>query len=154
MVALSVILFTILAIFAGGMLPVQGVVNSQLGRVLDNVVLATLISFMVGSLTLLVVFLFRNNWSAGGGSLQGLRDVPPVLYIGGVLGAIYVTAVAVLIPKIGVANTMIAVILGQVLLSLLLDHLGLFGIEVREIGWLRILGASLVVSGLVLVVRF
>ncbi len=153
MVALSVILFTILAIFAGGMLPVQGVVNSQLGRVLDNVVLATLISFMVGSLTLLVVFLLRNNWSAGG-SLQGLRDVPPVLYIGGVLGAIYVTAVAALIPKIGVANTMIAVILGQVLLSLLLDHLGLFGIEVREIGWLRILGASLVVSGLVLVVRF
>jgi len=153
MVALSVILFTILAIFAGAMLPVQGVVNSQLGRVLDNVVLATLISFMVGSLTLLVVFLFRNNWSAGG-SLQGLRDVPPVLYIGGVLGAIYVTAVAALIPKIGVANTMIAVILGQVLLSLLLDHLGLFGIEVREIGWLRILGASLVVSGLVLVVKY
>lgn len=153
MVASMVILFILLAILAGAMLPVQGVVNSQLGRVLDNVVLATLISFLVGSLTLLMVFLFRNNWSAGSG-LQGLRDVPPVLYIGGALGAIYVTAVAALIPKIGVANTMIAVILGQVLLSLLLDHLGVFGVEVRAINWLRFLGASLVVLGLVLVVKY
>ena len=153
MMASVVIIFILLAILAGGMLPIQGVVNSQLGRVLDNVVLATLISFTVGSLTLLLVFLFRNNWSAGA-SLQGLRDVPPVLYIGGVLGAVYVTAVAALIPKIGVANTMIAVILGQVLLSLLLDHLGVLGIEIREISWSRVLGAGLVVFGLVLVVKY
>ncbi|MFV2031132.1 MAG: DMT family transporter [Gammaproteobacteria bacterium] len=148
------IIFILLAILAGGMLPVQGVVNSQLGRALDDVVLATLISFIVGSVTLLIVFLYRNNWSAGGGSLQGLRDVPPILYIGGILGAIYVTAVAALLPKIGVANTMIAVILGQVLLSLLLDHIGVLGIEVRALSWSRLLGASLVVSGLVLVVKY
>lgn len=148
------IIFILLAILAGGMLPVQGVVNSQLGRALDDVVLATLISFIVGSVTLLIVFLYRNNWSAGGGSLQGLRDVPPILYIGGILGAIYVTAVAALIPKIGVANTMIAVILGQVLLSLLLDHIGVLGIEVRALSWSRLLGAGLVVSGLVLVVKY
>jgi transporter family-2 protein len=153
MVASAAILFVLLAILAGGMLPVQGVVNSQLGRVLDNVVLATLISFIVGSLTLLVVFLLRNNWSTRS-SLHGLREAPPMLYIGGVLGAIYVTAVAALIPKIGVANTMIAVILGQVLLSLLLDHLGILGLEVREITLSRFLGASLVVLGLVLVVKF
>ncbi len=144
--------FIVLAVLAGGMLPVQGVVNAQLGRVLDNVVLATLISFVVGSLTLLVVFLARNNWTDGSG-LQRLPQVPPVLYIGGILGAFYVTLVALLIPKIGVANTMIAIILGQVLLSLLLDHFGFLGIEVREVNWLRILGASLVLSGLVLVVK-
>ena len=146
------LIFIALAVLAGGMLPVQGVVNSQLGRVLDNVVLATLISFVVGSLALLLVFLFRNNWVDGSG-LQRLPEVPPVLYVGGVLGAFYVTLVAILIPKIGVANTMIAIILGQVLLSLLLDHFGFLGIEVREINWLRILGASLVLSGLVLVVK-
>lgn len=145
--------FILLAILAGAMLPVQGVVNGQFGRVLDNVVLAALISFIIGSLTLLLVFLFRNNWSVGN-SLQGLPDASPVLYTGGVLGATYVTLIAMLIPKIGVANTMIAVILGQVLLSLLLDHLGVLGLEVREISWLRILGSGLVVSGLVLVVKF
>ena len=48
---------------------------------------------------------------------------------------------------------MIAVILGQVLLSLLLDQLGVLGVEVREISWSRFLGASLVVLGLVLVVK-
>jgi transporter family-2 protein len=49
---------------------------------------------------------------------------------------------------------MIAVIFGQVLLSLLLDHYGILGGEVREIGWLRILGANLVLLGLVLVVKY
>jgi transporter family-2 protein len=62
--------------------------------------------------------------------------------------------VAALILKVGVANTVIAVILGQVLLPLLLDHYGILGVEVREIGWLRIVGASLVLLGLVLVVRY
>ncbi len=134
------------------MLPVQGVVNGQLGRVLDNVVLATLISFVVGSFTLLLAFFARKNWADDSG-LQRLPEVPPVLYVGGVLGAFYVTLVAILIPKIGVANTMIAIILGQVLLSLLLDHFGFLGIEARAINWQRILGASLVLSGLVLVVK-
>lgn len=146
------LLFIILAIFAGALLPVQGVVNGQLGRVLDNVVLATLISFIVGALTLLLVFLFRYEESSGSG-LQGLSQVPPVYYTGGILGAFYVAMVALLIPRIGVANTMIAIIFGQVLLSLLLDHFGFLGIAVREINWFRALGAGLVLAGLVLVVR-
>ena len=130
------LLFIILAVFAGALLPVQGVVNGQLGRVLDNVVLATLISFVVGALTLLLVFIFRYEGSSSSG-LQGLSQVPPVYYTGGILGAFYVTMVALLIPKIGVANTMIAIIFGQVLLSLLLDHFGFLGIAVREINWFR-----------------
>ena len=134
------------------MLPVQGVVNGQLGRVLDNVVLATLISFVVGALTLLLVFLFRYNGSSVS-ALQGMSQVSPVYYTGGVLGAFYVTMVALLIPRIGVANTMIAIIFGQVLLSLLLDHFGFLGIAVREINWIRVLGAGLVLAGLVLVVK-
>jgi len=150
---LSVALFfIILAILAGALLPVQGVVNGQLGRVLDNVVLATLISFAVGALTLLVVYIFRYEGSSGSG-LQGLSQVPPIYYTGGVLGAFYVTMVTLLIPRIGVANTMIAIIFGQVLLSLLLDHFGFLGITVRQINWFRALGASLVLAGLVLVVR-
>lgn len=147
------LVFILTAVIAGGLLPVQGLVNGQLGRALDNVVFATLISFFIGTLTLLIIFLFRSNWSFGNG-LQGFRDIPPVLFIGGALGAAYVTAVAALVPKIGVANTMIALVLGQIILSLLLDHFGILGVEVREVGWSRILGAGLVVLGLVLVVKY
>lgn len=134
------------------MLPLQGVVNSQLGRALDNVILATLISFITGALTLLPIFLLRNNAGAGSG-LQYLTQVSPVLYIGGILGAFYVTLVAILVPKIGVANTMIAIIFGQILLSLMLDHFGVLGIEIRAFNGLRLLGAGLVLGGLVLVVK-
>ncbi|CAD7850780.1 MAG: hypothetical protein [Olavius algarvensis Gamma 3 endosymbiont] len=146
------VLFILLAILAGSMLPLQGVVNSQLGRALDNVILATLISFITGALTLLPIFLLRNNAGAGSG-LQYLTQVSPVLYIGGILGAFYVTLVAILVPKIGVANTMIAIIFGQILLSLMLDHFGVLGIEIRAFNGLRLLGAGLVLGGLVLVVK-
>lgn len=146
------VLFILLAILAGSMLPLQGVVNSQLGRALDNVILATLISFITGALTLLPIFLLRNNAGAGSGR-QYLTQVSPVLYIGGILGAFYVTLVAILVPKIGVANTMIAIIFGQILLSLMLDHFGVLGIEIRAFNGLRLLGAGLVLGGLVLVVK-
>jgi len=147
------IIFIAFAVLAGAVLPVQGVINSQLAKSLDNVVLAALISFVVGGLALLIIFLYRTGGSLGT-SLMSLKEVPPMLYIGGLLGVVYVTSVAVLIPKVGVANTMIAVILGQVLLSLLIDHYGILGVEVREVGWLRVLGASLVLLGLVLVVKY
>jgi len=147
------IIFIAFAVLAGAVLPVQGVINSQLAKSLDNVVLAALISFVVGGLALLIIFLYRTGGSLGT-SLMNLKEVPPMLYIGGLLGVVYVTSVAVLIPKVGVANTMIAVILGQVLLSLLIDHYGILGVEVREVGWLRVLGASLVLLGLVLVVKY
>jgi len=146
------VFFILLAILAGSMLPLQGVVNSQLGRALDNVILATLISFITGALTLLPIFLLRNDSSAGSG-LQYLPQVSPVLYIGGILGAFYVTLVAILVPKIGVANTMIAIIFGQILLSLVLDHFGALGIEIRAFNGWRLLGAGLVLGGLVLVVK-
>ena len=87
-------------------------------------------------------------------SLQGFRDIPPVLLLGGLLGAIYVAAVAGLVPKIGVANVTIAIALGQVLLSLLLDQFGAFGIEARAINLPRIMGAGLVLLGLFLVVKY
>jgi len=84
MVSSIAIIFIVFAVTAGAMLPVQGVINSQLGKSLDNVILATLISFVVGGITLLVVFLYRSSGSLGI-SLLGFKEVPPMLYIGGVL---------------------------------------------------------------------
>ncbi len=98
-----------------------------------------------------MVLLIR-GWPTIG--LSQLRAVPPVLYIGGMLGAIYVTSVILLVPKIGVANTLIAVIVGQVLLSLVLDHLGFLNLPMQRISGLRMIGASLVVTDLILVSKF
>jgi uncharacterized membrane protein YdcZ (DUF606 family) len=72
------ILFVAFAILADAMLPVQGVVNSLLAKSLDNVVLATLVSFIVGALTLLVLFLYRSSSSVGT-SLLGLKEAQPML---------------------------------------------------------------------------
>ena len=149
--ALTTFLFLLLAVFAGTLLSFQSAVNGQLARVIDNTLLAAFVSFAIGTVALFAVLLVRNFSSPL--SLPDWSTVSPVLYLGGVLGATYVAIIALLVPKIGVANTAVALILGQVLLSLLLDHFGVFGFDARTVSWSRLSGAALVVLGMLLVVK-
>ena len=127
--------------------------NQGFGAVVGSVSLAATISFTIGTVALLGLYLI-GNFNSSLISIKELANVPTVLYAGGVLGAVYVATVAASVPRIGVANTMVALVLGQILLSLILDHFGVLGIEMREVSWQRLVGAGLVVSGLVLVVKY
>ena len=133
------------------MAPIQA--TGGFGAVVGSVSLAATISFTIGTVALLGLYLI-GNFNSSLISIKELANVPTVLYAGGVLGAVYVATVAASVPRIGVANTMVALVLGQILLSLILDHFGVLGIEMREVSWQRLVGAGLVVSGLVLVVKY
>lgn len=139
------------AVLAGGLIAFQSAVNGQLGRVFDSPLLAAFVSFTGGTITLFIILLLRGAWSTI--SLQELVRQPPVLYLGGILGASYVAIIAALVPKIGLANTAVALVLGQMLISLLLDQIGILGFDIRAISWSRLAGIGLVVLGVVLVIR-
>jgi transporter family-2 protein len=75
-------------------------------------------------------------------------SVPKWQLTGGLLGAIYVLVMVLAVPKIGVATTIVSVILGQVLISGVIDHFGLFGSKQIPFDWQRgvaaiLLGVSL-----------
>ena len=70
---------------------------------------------------------------------------------GGLFGAVYIAISIALVPRIGAANFLALLVAGQMLGSLLFDHFGLFGIPQHEINAVRILGALLLVGGVVLV---
>jgi transporter family-2 protein len=55
------------------------------------------------------------------------------------------------VPKIGVANVLIAAVAGQLILSLIIDNYGLMGVPKQHISFSRIAGTLLVVAGLYLV---
>ena len=111
---------------------------------------AATLSFVVGTLCLLVVTLVvareQVAWS-------GVASLPPLLYLGGVLGAIFVTISLVLTPVLGIGAVIALAIAGQVIASLALDHYGLLGLAVRELTLGRATGAVLAVLG-ALMVRF
>lgn len=144
-------LFFIIAFVAGAILPVQAGLNAKLGRTIGDPIFAALISFVVGSIGLFLYTLvgrvdLSQIWQAG--SLHWS------VWLAGLLGAFYVATVIILVPKIGAALTFGLIVAGQLGLSLLLDHYGLLGLSVHGINWQRVLGAILIVSGVVLIRKF
>jgi transporter family-2 protein len=87
-----------------------------------------------------------------GGVASGLRE-PPWLWLNGVMGAIVVTTITFTAPRIGTFATIGLLIAGQLAMGVVIDALGLFGLEQIPIGWERIVGLVLLAGGAMLVLQ-
>lgn len=139
----------LLGILAGAMITIQSILNSALGRKTGNlgsVLILTIVSIVV---LLLLITLFPNT--------ANLRQTPGVsewyLYIGGVLGIAILAAPIFLIPQIGATSTLTALVMGQLLLALVIDHFGLFSFPKIEINLIRVIGLVLLVLGAILIIK-
>jgi bacterial/archaeal transporter family-2 protein len=140
----------LLAVFVGLLLPVQTGVNAQLRASLGHPIATALVSFGVGVVGLLLAVLW-------------LRIPVPLAeawshsawwqWSGGLLGAIYIALVVVLAPRLGAGTTIAAVVGGQMVASLMLDHFGWIGFPEHPVSALRLLGAGLVILGVALIQR-
>jgi transporter family-2 protein len=73
--------------------------------------------------------------------------------VGGLLGAVYVTVALVAVRTLGASGLTAVVILGQLVISVLIDRFGLLGVARTPVGAQRIAGLVLLVAGAFLVVR-
>lgn len=142
-------LYLAFAFVIGCLIPLQAAVNNQLkAHVGDSTVMASLVSFGVGTIALAVIAAAGDTrWKA----LGGLSDAKAWQLTGGLLGAVFVFGTTLLAPRIGVAKMVALILAGQVIVSILLDHHGWIGLAVRELTPLRLAGAGLVVAGVVMV---
>ena len=136
-----------LAIFAGMSNGFQAPVNAALGK-FTGVFESSCISFTVGALSLLVV-----SMVVGQGSILRIGDAPPNLWIGGVLGAFFVTTALFVVPKIGAAVMIASVITGQMTAALIIDHVGLLGIPKNPVDLYRIGGLVFLAVGIKLLTK-
>jgi transporter family-2 protein len=144
------ILLLLLALGAGVLLPVQAGVNAQLRSALGSPIAAALVSFVIGTVGLVaLVVLLRSPfpWRSAWATSSWWQ------WSGGLLGAVYVVATIVLAPRLGAATLVAAVVAGQMLASVLLDQYGLVGFPVHPLSALRLLGAGLVIGGVILIQR-
>lgn len=139
------------ALVAGMAAPTQFAINSQLRQVVGGPVLAAAISFLVGTV---VLFAATTIISRSVPDLGFTVSAPWWMYLGGLLGAFYVSASIVLTPRLGVATTIGLFLAGQVIASMVIDHFGLFGVPVQAASVPRILGALLIIVGVAVVQRF
>jgi len=144
-------LYLLFAFAAGVVLPFQAGINAELADWVHSPVRAAFVSFLVGAIVLLVaaalVFKPLPSWGR-------LGHAPWWVWIGGALGAFYVVGSIVSAPKLGAATLTTAVIAGQPLAALLVDHFGWVGFKQHALSPGRIAGMVLVGSGVALMRYF
>jgi transporter family-2 protein len=137
----------LVAVLIGAILPLQGLINARLGAHVGGPVVAAFVSFLVGTV-MLGLYLLATRTPV---TLQGSLKLPAWIWAGGAFGALYVACFTLLIPRVGAAGMICLAVLGQVSASLLLDKFGVLQ-AARPVDGLRLLGALLVLAGVVLVV--
>jgi transporter family-2 protein len=146
---LTSLLLLLFAIVAGAFLPLQAAVNAKLAEFVGGPVRASAISFTVGAICLaIVVVLFYRS----GGHRAG--NAPWWAWIGGALGAVFVTSSVVVPVRIGAAAFFGIVVAAQLVTSVLIDQYGLLSFTQRQISPLRLVGVGLLISGALLVRLF
>lgn len=143
-------LLLLFGFLAGVGLAVQFSVNAQLRTFVGGPMVAATVSFIVAAMGLLVFSLiFRQSWPLA----EAVSRAPWWVWVGGLLGAFYVLATIVLVPRIGAATTVGLILAGQVIALLVIDHFGLISVPIHGINPPRVLGAALIVVGVALVQR-
>jgi transporter family-2 protein len=132
----------------GGLIALQPAINAGLGRATGSLA-AALVSFGVGTLLLAAIVAL----SGQGDGLGGVTDVPWYYLLGGVLGAAYVFTALVTVSSIGAGGVAAATITGQLTASIVLDRLGVLGLEQTPITPERVVGVALLLAGTFLIVR-
>lgn len=144
-------LFAILAVVIGGAAAsLQAPTNAKLTGAVGSPVNAALISFAVGTVALAVLALALQARP----DAPAMRALPWYAWIGGLYGVAFVVAATWGVPRLGVATTIILMVGGQLLLGLLLDHIGFMDMPRQPISWGRVGGVALVLAGVVMVRRF
>jgi transporter family-2 protein len=134
---------------AGGLVAMQAPINSKLGKTVGNFPAAS-VSFAIGLSVLVAITVL---FSSGFGQVGEIKHLQWYYLLGGVLGAAYVTTVLITVRTLGAGGVTAATISGQLTMSVLLDQLGLLGLEHRGFTVQRVIGIALLAAGVFLIVR-
>ncbi|ARK32556.1 DMT family transporter [Halalkalibacter krulwichiae] len=135
----------LLAIVAGASLSFEGAIYGELGKTVGKLE-TSFYNFFVGSIILGLLWLFF-----GKGKLSYTVEAPKWTLLGGFLGVIYLTAIVISVPYVGVGISMVSVIIGQLVMSMVIEHYGWLGSKKSGINKEKILAVISMIIALVLV---
>lgn len=124
----------------------QGSLNSALGKII-GLWEATLLVHIIGTATVGALILLT---PLDQGELAKLPQTPWYTLLGGILSVAIIALVAYSIPQLGVAIATTAIIVAQVSTALLIDHLGLFGLQAIPFTWQKLAGMLFLAAGALL----
>lgn len=137
----SNLLLSLLMFATGVGIPIMAVLNGRLGSQLGSPRAAAFLLFVLGALISGVAM------ATMGAPTQGWFVAPPLYYAGGMLVAFYVLSLTYSAPRIGVANAVFFVLVGQIIAAGLIDQFGLFGAMKSPLNGTRLFGIALMLVG-------
>ncbi|MGK0308660.1 MAG: transporter family-2 protein [Urechidicola sp.] len=140
---------TFLAFIGGVFLAIQGGLNAQLGVLLKNPLLASLVAFFCSTFfaSLFLIFSFQSIPNTA-----QLKEVPHYLWFTGALFSVLgISLYYYTIPKLGISTMISLGLFGQLTFSVIAGHFGWFGMQVELLNTKRMIGVFAMVFGIILI---
>src|ERR1700733_181922 len=138
----------LLAAGAGTSFVFQQAVNANLRAELGSPWWAGFISYLGGTLSMLAMVIALREPMLTGAAISRTSWTS---WTGGIFGAIYIAISILLLPRLGAAMVVALIVLGQMLGALAFDHFALLGVPESPVTPMRLVGAGLLVAGVVLI---
>ena len=143
------LLWQLCAVVCGCLMASITAIYALLGGILVSPVQATTVSFLIAAAAMLLFCLTQGNVKLVTKAFR--REYPWWMWLGGICGATTVFGNAWLVPKIGVGLFAMSLLIGQLVLSLLMEHFGWLGAPKKRISWMQIDGILLMLAGVGLI---
>ena len=144
----TLFLFAAASAAAGVSFVVQQAVNADLRNGLGSAAWAGFVSYLGGTICMLVLGLMLRDPLPSPGAVGQTNWWA---WSGGFFGAVYIAISILLVHRLGAATFIALLVAGQMFASLAFDHFGLFGIPRQSADLHRLVGAILLVGGVVLI---
>ncbi|WP_240759640.1 DMT family transporter [Lichenicoccus roseus] len=125
--------------------------NGALRKSLTNPWLASTVSFLPILALLIVLFLCMPRPLP---TVEGVTTMRWWAPLGGLVGSFAVITGLLFVDKIGAGPFAGLTITANILMSLAVDHFGMFGIQQHSLNMWRVLGGALMTGGIVLIAMF
>jgi bacterial/archaeal transporter family-2 protein len=133
------------AVLAGVATAFQPPINAQFASHSTSRLHGGWINFVVGMVVMTVVCLVMRTPLP---TAQPQSCSPWWAYLGGVLGAFFVTTAVFAVPRLGAVNYLVLMIVGQMIANSVIDHYGWMGLAQQSFTWGRGVGLVLIVAGI------
>ncbi|QIP13844.1 hypothetical protein G8759_15105 [Spirosoma aureum] len=141
---MNLLVFIVLGIAVGMLIPLIPVYTAVLNRFTGGLSNSAPIIFGIGlvlTIGLKVLLTREFIWPAQ------VVKAPWYSFMGGSILAIYLLLTPLLLPRLGVGLTISLIVFGQLLMAVLIDHVGLFGNDSFPLNWPRAGGLLLIAIG-------
>lgn len=137
------------AIVSGYLMASIGAIYARLGSITGSAIQASTISFIIATAVIFIYCVIAGKLISIRKAFS--RKYPWWMWIGGIAGATTVFGNAWLIPQIGVGVFVMALLVGQLLLSLLMERNGWLGAPKKAITIRQIGGIAIMLAGVALI---